>query len=675
MQKISRGEQIHRILFPNNIKPDWNAALYMFAALIVLFIISRLLNLGNLSIAFVISGAVISQVVVLNLPVRVIISLNIIISILIGIAFFTAALGLIAIWIALIFLLIWGFLSSSLNILGKLPGKLGFIALVTYLVSILVIVNTKSTAIEWGLWAFLGALIASFILIIPKLVQKDKSTRQIVASCFIPTADTNTLIQAKALLVKSHPTPKIVSMMELSRSLLAARQLNRTIEPNLKDESKVILKEFNKNVNQLSNEVANDILTDNNKPNLNITVLNEKINEMTSVTGLTDDTRLILVNNMKKFQLIFEQSKKVLEGDLVLDIPPIIVSEEIPPMKKLRANFNLQNMYIRHGIRFSIAVGAAFIFALVTSIHDVYWIAFSILAVLQPDISSTFNRMIIRVVATTVGVLLAVIISGILFSLGLQVILYAFILVLLAVLVAYMRASYLYYVVAVAMVVIFLQPSADIIATGLARFTDVIIGSLIAFIVGYVILPSKLQVNLPKQVLKRLKSNIDYINFANKPSIENKKRTSLALQEMILSHNNLEAGINKVINSFDDAGDDIKVLNSIAEASDRLSRDLSTSVKRVTTTTETHPIWESTTTKMVEVLTDLENSIENGTDPQPLPDSGLISARIEEKIESSDMDTKIVFEYLKWIISDIQSLYDSIKHAQNNEIFKKYKNV
>jgi uncharacterized membrane protein YgaE (UPF0421/DUF939 family) len=675
MQKISRREQIHRILFPNNIKPDWNAALYMFAALIVLFIISRLLNLGNLSIAFIISGAVISQVVVLNIPVRVIISLNIVISILIGIAFFTAAFGLIAIGIALIFLLIWGFLSSSLNILGKLPGKLGFIALVTYLVSILVIVNTKSTAIEWGLWAFLGALIASFILIIPKLVQKDKSTRQIVASCFIPTADTNTLIQAKALLVKSHPTPKIVSMMELSRSLLAARQLNSTIEPNLKDEAKGILEEFYKNVNQLSEEVANDILTDNNNPNLNITVLNEKINEMVSVTGLTDDIRLIIVNNMKKFLEIFEQSKKVLEGDLVLDIPPIIVSEEISPMKKLRANFNLHNMYIRHGIRLSIALGAAFIFTLVTSIHDVYWIAFSILAVLQPDISSTFNRMVIRVVATMVGVLLAVIISGILFSLGLQVILYAFILVLLAVLVAYMRASYLYYVVAVAMVVIFLQPSADIIATGLARFTDVIIGSLIAFIVGYVILPSKLQVNLPQQVLKRLKSNIDYINFANKPSIENKKQTSLALQEMILSHNNLEAGINKVINSFDDAGDDIKVLNSIAEASDRLSRDLSTSAKRVTTTTETHPIWESTTTKMVQVLTDLENSIANGTDPQPLPDSGLISARIEEKIESSDMDTKIVFEYLKWIISDIQSLYDSIRHAQNNEIFKKYKNV
>ena len=31
--KISRRDYIHRLLFPNNIKPNWNASLYQFAAL------------------------------------------------------------------------------------------------------------------------------------------------------------------------------------------------------------------------------------------------------------------------------------------------------------------------------------------------------------------------------------------------------------------------------------------------------------------------------------------------------------------------------------------------------------------------------------------------------------------------------------------------------------------
>ncbi len=214
---------------------------------------------------------------------------------------------------------------------------------------------------------------------------------------------------------------------------------------------------------------------------------------MSSVTGLTDDTRSIVLKNMKKYQDIFEKSDKVLKEELVLDVPPLLISSEISPGKKLRANLNLHNMYIRHGVRISVAVGLAFILTLLTSSHNFYWISFSILAVLQPDISSTLDRMIIRITATTVGIIVAIIISGILISLGLQVIIYAFILVLLAVIIAYSRVSWLYYVVAVAMLIIFLQPSADILATGLARFTDVIIGSVIAFIVGYLILPSKLK--------------------------------------------------------------------------------------------------------------------------------------------------------------------------------------
>ena len=378
---------------------------------------------------------------------------------------------------------------------------------------------------------------------------------------------------------------------------------------------------------------------------------------------------------MSRYQEIFEKSNKVLKGELVLDIPPLLISSEISPGKKLRSNFNLHNMYIRHGIRISFAVGLAFILTLFTSSHNFYWISFSILAVLQPDISSTFDRMIIRITATTVGIIIAIIISGILISLGLQVIIYAFILILLAIIIAYSRASWLYYVVAVAMLIIFLQPSADIISTGLARFTDVIIGSVIAFIVGYLILPSKLKVNLQQQLVTRIKSNIEYIHFATNPALDdttNKKKTSLAMQEMILSHNNLEAGINKVINSYDDAGDDIKILNSIAEANDRLSRDLSTSVNRIITSKETHPIWEPTTKKMEQILTDLKNTVEHGTEP---PFSPLISPEIEELQTESTEDTKIIFEYLKWIISDINSLYASIKQAKDNEIFTKYKEL
>ncbi len=677
--KISRRDYIHRLLFPNNIKPNWNASLYLFLALIVVVIISQLLRLGNLSVAFIISGVIISQLVILNLPVKILTRFNIITSIIIGLAFLTAALGLINDWIAIAFLLIWVFLSSSLNILGKIQGSLGYIGLVVFFIATLAIANGQSTAIQWGIWAFLGALITSFVLLIPKLLRKDKTTLKIVASCFIPNANANTLIKAKTIIEKSHPTPKIRSLIELSRILITTKTLTSTIESNLKGEAKEILKEFNKEINQLSAQVANQILTDDKNPNLNLTNLNKIINKMEALTGLNEYTHKNILKNLKKYPQIFENSQKILKGVLVLDIPPLVLPSKMSARENLKANFNLHNMYIRHAMRFSFAVGVAFILTLVTTSHNVYWVALTIFVVLQPDISSTFDKMIIRIAATTIGIIVAVIISGILISLGLQIIIYGFIVLLLAVMVAYYRLSYLYYLIALSMIIIFLQPSTDILATGLARFADIIVGSIIAFVVGYLILPSKLKLNVPEQVVKRLESNMDYIHFATNlehDDVENKKKTNLVLQEMILSHNNLEAGIDKVVNSFDDVGEDINVLNLIAEANDQLSRDLSASANKINTSKDTHHIWKPTTIKMEQILTDLKNTVENGTDPQPLPDSGLISAEIEEmKSKSEDEDSKVVFEYFKWIISDITSLYDSIKQANDNGTFKRYKNL
>ena len=63
MKKISRREYINRLLYSDDIKPDWNTTLYMYTALILLFIIAQLLKL-ELIFAFVLGGVLISQLVI-----------------------------------------------------------------------------------------------------------------------------------------------------------------------------------------------------------------------------------------------------------------------------------------------------------------------------------------------------------------------------------------------------------------------------------------------------------------------------------------------------------------------------------------------------------------------------------------------------------------------------------
>ena len=633
-----------------------------------------------MTFAFVFSGAYIALVLSAKLPNKVLIRLDIIMIIVMGLTFFTASLAHINPWIGLIFLLFWIFLNSSLNILGKATGIIGFVGLLFYILASLVIVNNQSTAIEWGLWAFLGAFIGSMVILIPKILRKDKSITQIVASCFVPDADMNTIIKARMVLKKTNPTPKISSMIEIARLLVTTKLTTSGIESNLKGNALEILKEFLKEVNKLSQEIANAIITNNKTVNFDIIVLNKKIGDLTNITEIDNETRLIVIKNMKVYLKIFENSQKILEGKLILDIPPLFFSSQASPIEKLKANFNLGNMYIRHGIRLAIALGLAFMATLITNSFHAFWITITIFFVLKPDISSSFNEMIVRVIATIVGVILAIIISGILVTLGFPIVIYGFIVLTLAVMCAY-KNGYIF-LIALTMFLIFLlailQPG-NIFASGLARFVDIIIGSAIAFAVGYFILPSRLKVDLKLQVIKRVASNSNYINNAIIPAFEktaSKKKITLALSEMLLSHNNLKASINKVMSSFDDAGEDIKILDSIAEANDRLSRDLSALVNKINTSKDINPIWEPTTIKIEQVLTDLKNTVENGSDPKPIPDSGLIATEIEDmKVESDDMDSKIVFEYLKWIISDTSALYNSIKNAKDNGTFKKYENL
>ena len=60
-------------------------------------------------------------------------------------------------------------------------------------------------------------------------------------------------------------------------------------------------------------KVANQILTDDKNPNLNLTNLSKKINEMEGLTGLNQYTRSNILKNMNKFQEIFKIPRKSLK--------------------------------------------------------------------------------------------------------------------------------------------------------------------------------------------------------------------------------------------------------------------------------------------------------------------------------------------------------------------------
>ncbi len=77
------------------------------------------------------------------------------------------------------------------------------------------------------------------------------------------------------------------------------------------------------------------------------------------------------------------------------------------PIEVLRANLNLRSPALRHSVRLAILVPLTDIATREVGISRGYWVSLTILVVLRPDFGATFQRSLMRVLGTLIGLLVA----------------------------------------------------------------------------------------------------------------------------------------------------------------------------------------------------------------------------------------------------------------------------
>jgi uncharacterized membrane protein YccC len=101
---------------------------------------------------------------------------------------------------------------------------------------------------------------------------------------------------------------------------------------------------------------------------------------------------------------------EILSRDPGEEIRKIRISEK--SLKKvLAANFNLNNLYIRHAIRFTVAMVLALTLVYLSRERSVIWVTMGVLIILKPDITSTIDNLISRVGFNLFAIIIAIIIS------------------------------------------------------------------------------------------------------------------------------------------------------------------------------------------------------------------------------------------------------------------------
>nr|WP_280904781.1 FUSC family protein [Methanobacterium petrolearium] len=295
--------------------------------------------------------------------------------------------------------------------------------------------------------------------------------------------------------------------------------------------------------------------------------------------------------------------------------------------------------------------------------RDVIWVTMGILIVIRPDVTSTINSMVVRVLYNLLAIIIAIILA---FFFPHQILLiFALIMIFLALawLPNYVGPS----VMALTVFTVLIWPTGTVFENSLARIIDITLGAIIAIICAYVILPSRVTMDLPGLLASTIKANQEYMKTVIVPPENyNHQKAVQQFNNYLLQENNLEAAIGKLQDFFTDISNDIHAYESMIAVNHKLFADISVlGALQEKKLVKNVPIDNQPLTS---IMDDLARSVENDVKPSK---TYLDSSHLNEtSYVRKDLD-----QYVDWVISDMGLLQELVRSGSDEGIFGKYKDI
>ncbi|MGZ7047441.1 MAG: FUSC family protein [Methanobacterium sp.] len=656
MERRGILERFKRFSKPTG-SPQWGQAVRALILMILTGFIAHLLGFDNGIKAIMFVTLLASIIIDISLPIRKVAVLALAGLFMTVLAFMSASLALTGIEIFLFFTVLWAFFSISMYIFGVMEGSLGFVFFLIYFVAVLV-VNAKSSPFDWAIYSILSYLVVS-LLFIPKIWLEKNRIREMVTVGFSPGSSIQNILVTNSILSGIPLNSNNYDIFKLGSYFRGLRTYSDIIISRLTSKSQSIFKGFLDASDELGRKIKDNFKS--NKGTVDIKEFNGQLSTLKSHFLENEDSNEAVIELSHNIREILVKSNGILSRETVNGVNRIE-----SPKKSLRevldANFNLNNLYIRHAIRFTLAITIGLIFVYLTRERSAIWITMGILIILKPDITSTIDNLISRVGFNLFAIIIAIIIS-LIFPQGLLIWL-AFIMLFL------FRAFYPGYmglsIIAMTVFVVLVWPTGTVFDNAIARLVDVGIGGIIAFICAYVILPSRLTVNLPEKLFNTIKANIHYADnvLINTSKEFNKDNASKCLKNYMMEENNMEAALKKLEDSYKDVKDDLGLYQEILASNNKLTADLTAAAALLSADKE---LLENFDILMIKnSLRELENFVSGDTE--------ILKFSLET--DNSRNDTNSDMEQLmSWIISDLQLIIKGTQIAAETGLLSRYRKL
>lgn len=637
--------------------PKWGHAVRAIILMVLAGLIAHFLGFDK-GIQVIMFVTLLASIIIdISLPVRKVAILAFVSLFMTFLAFLSAYLALSNLGIFILFTVMWAFFTTSLYIFGATEGSLGFTFFLIYFVAILM-VNTGSTPLEWCIYSLLPYLVIS-ILFIPKIWFEKKKVSEMVTVGFNPQSSIQSVFLTLKVLSGVSLKSNYYDIFKFGSYLKGLRSYSDLTVSRLPSKSKECFNNFLEVADKLSLKISDNFKSRGDPVNLK-----EMDDALLNVESC-------LLENKNKNNVVFElsqgisdilnKSNKLLSGTSKKEKKKIETSK-ISFREVLEANFNINNIYIRHTIRFTLAMTIALILIYFNHERSVIWVTMGILIILKPDIASTINNLISRVGFNLFAIITAIIISFIFPHYVLIWLAFIMLFLFRAFFPGYMGLS----IVAITVFIVLVWPTGTVFENAVARLVDISIGGIIAFIFAYVILPSRVTVNLPDQLIKTIKANVNYANQVLAIPRNDPENIVKCFKRYVGEDNNLEAGIKKLEDTFRDINDDLKLYNGLMILNKKVAADLTAASAILSKDPEKLQDSALNINKLKDILHKFEVSLDGNIEQLKLDSNGL---KVDHSYDAQNSELE---QLLKWIAADIQLIIKGMEIAIENGALLRY---
>ena len=656
-----------RILSKPTGKPQWKQGIVAILLMILAALIAKFLGFDDGIKAIMFITLIATIIIDLPLPLRKSLPLAMIGFLMTVLAFISSSLALSSLPIFLFFTVLWSFFSLSTYIFGEAFGTFGFIMFCCYFLSV-ILVNREASPLDWGLYIVLAYLVAS-ISFIPKILNKKKDLSKLVASPYSPETSLERVLSNRQMLSGIPLESRDYELFRIGTYLAGFRGYSKMVLSRVKGESHEIFQNFLDAANKSSLKIATSIV--NKTDSVDLESVDVEFAHVQKNANLSESSSNAILN-------IAHDMHGLLKKANTLSIEESSAEKmKIPsPRNSLKdvlgANFNLKNIYIRHALRFTLAMTIGLLVIYLTHERDAIWVTMGILIIIKPDVTSTLNNMIVRVSFNVIAIILAIILSFIFPHYILFWIAFLMLFLYRAFYPTYMALS----VMALTVFIVLVWPTGTVFDNSLARIIDITIGAAIAFICAYIILPSRVTVNLPQQIAQTIRTNRKYVeNILPSPEMTyNHQKAVKAFRDYMLEEKNLESAIKKVEDTFNDVEDDLSLYNEFWAANQKLAADVS-AIGTLIESGELLPDISRFKDQLANSLSEIALAVDkNVILPRATIDVVSHNSKLDANLKTNKVPENLE-NYLNWIISDIHYLQELVDIAIKSGSLKKYQDM